>query len=360
LCNLQATTPLTSDEYPVCTVMVLVFGSATLFCKLGKYNKARRKHYMTTLEGVALEQERWWSTAIKLKNATHISFTRIVKLSVAAAILEALALQLHTDYPAASQIAGYAGAVTLVLALVVRARGLRTERVEAWVLAAAASKSLKSEIYQYRTSSGAYADYLCRDPEATLLQRRDDILDKVKPIAKYITEPGRQEHIPLGLLDAEGYISERVDREIKVFRKAEKNLAGLQAAWLKGECFLIVLSTLLAAAFSFTHRQEYAAWVIVITTLSLASGVTAKGDRYASLLVACRTMPDRLTSIVGRWRGNQGTLEQLVGQVEALLLAEAQAWVASPDEYLKDTTLSAVADSSPKIIPHFPGSRIGA
>ncbi|HEV2965246.1 MAG TPA: hypothetical protein VG649_25700 [Candidatus Angelobacter sp.] len=315
---------------------------------------------MTSLETVALDQERWWSTAVRLKSAAHISFSRIVKLSLAGAILEALALQIHTDYPAASQVAGYAGAVALALVLVFRAQGLRTERVEGWVLAAAASRLLRSEMYQYRTSSGAYADYLCRNAEATLLQRRDDILEKVKSIAKYTMEPGQQERIPLGPLDAEGYISERVDREIGAFQRAAKNLTGLQAAWLKGEYFLIILGTLLAAALTFTHHQPYAAWVIVITTLSLASGVTAKADRYAALLVACRTMPDRLTSIVGRWRANQGTLEQLVGQVEAVLLAEAQAWVASPGEDLKDTPLSAAADSSPKMLPHFPGSRIGA
>jgi hypothetical protein len=116
----------------------------------------------------------------------------------------------------------------------------------------------------------------------------------------------------------------------------------------------------LAAALTFTHHQPYAAWVIVIITLSLASGVTAMADRYAGLLVACRTMPDRLTSIIGRWRANQGTLEQLVGQVEAVLLAEAQAWVVNPDQDLKDAALSAVADTSPKMLPHFPGSRIGA
>jgi hypothetical protein len=315
---------------------------------------------MTSLETVALDQERWWSTAIRLKAAAHISFSRIVKLSLAGAILEALALQTHTAYPAASQVTGYAGAVALALVLVVRAQRFRTERVEAWVLAAAASRSLKSEIYQYRTSSGAYTDYLCLNPEATLLQRRDDILEKVKSIAKHTMEPGRQEPIPLGPLDAEGYISERVNHEIAAFQRAGKNLAGLQAAWLKGEYGLIILGTLLAAALTFAHHQPYAAWVIVIITLSLASGVTAMADRYAGLLVACRTMPDRLTSIIGRWRANQGTLEQLVGQVEAVLLAEAQAWVVNPDQDLKDAALSAVADTSPKMLPHFPGSRIGA
>jgi hypothetical protein len=315
---------------------------------------------MTNLETVALDQERWWSTAVRLKTSAHISFTRIVQFSLAGAVMEALALQLHTGYPVASQVAGYAGAVALALVVLVRAQGLRTDRVEAWVLAAAASRSLKSEMYQYRTSSGAYADYLCRNPEATLLQRRDDILAKVKSIANYTIEPGRQERSPLGPLDAAGYISERVDHEIKAFQRAAKSLTGLQAAWLKGEYFLIILGALLAAAVTFAHYQSYAAWVIVIITLSLASGVTAKADRYASLLVSCRAMPDRLTSIVDRWRVNQGTLEQLVGQVEALLLAEAQAWVANPGEDLKDTALSAAADSSPEMLPHFPGSRIGA
>ena len=117
---------------------------------------------MTTLETVALDQERWLTTAVEMKHGSHNRFTLMVGLTVVGALLEVLAMQLHTSYPAASQIAGYSGAVALAAVLVIRARGLRAERLHAWVLAYAAAQALKSEMYQYRTSCGPYAAHLSK------------------------------------------------------------------------------------------------------------------------------------------------------------------------------------------------------
>jgi hypothetical protein len=314
---------------------------------------------MTALETVVLDQERWWSTALKLKNSNWARYRLMVVLGLAGAILEALAVQIHTSYPGASQVAGYAGAVALALALVVRARGLRRERSQAWVLAAAASQSLKREVYRYRTSSGPYADRLGRNPEATLLQRRDAIFEKVRSIQKYIMESDSKPVAPLGLLDADAYIAERVTAEIGKFQKFSKNLPEIQATWLRLEYFLACAAVLVAAVLAFTHNQAYSAWVIVITFLSLAPGTSTKSERYATLSVELRTMPDRLTSILERWRVHHGTLEQLVEQFEAAVLAEGEAWVAVVDEFPEDTTSSPAKGSAPELALHSPAERAG-
>ncbi|HZD93810.1 MAG TPA: hypothetical protein VE133_06120, partial [Candidatus Sulfotelmatobacter sp.] len=102
------------------------------------------------------------------------------------------------------------------------------------------------------------------------------------------------------------------------------------------------------------------AWVIVIAFLSIASGVSTKSERYATLTVEFRNMPERLTSILDRWRTHHGTLEQLVEQVEAALLAEGQAWVAVVDDFPEDTTLSPAEGSAPELALHSPASRVGA
>ena len=65
---------------------------------------------MTTLESVALDQRRWSSTALSLKDSNWARFRLMAALILAGAILEAVALQMHTSYPAVSQLAGYAGA----------------------------------------------------------------------------------------------------------------------------------------------------------------------------------------------------------------------------------------------------------
>jgi hypothetical protein len=172
-------------------------------------------------------------------------------------------------------------------------------------------------------------------------------------------EPDPKKLAPLGPLDAEGYISERVNDEISTFQEYTEHLPTVQGSWLKKEYFLATAAVLLAITLTFTHNQAYAAWVIVIILLSLASGVSAKAERYATIFVGYRAMPDRLNHILGRWRANRGTLEQLVEQIEAAVLTEAQAWVLGTDEPTKETA-SQPHDSLPELVLHSPVSRAGA
>jgi len=314
---------------------------------------------MTTLEAVALDQRRWWETALELKNSNWARYRLMVILSLVGAILEALAVQLHASYPGASQAAGYAGAVALALVLVVRAKGLRRERAESWVLAAAASQSLKREMYRYRTASGPYAGRDGGNPETTLLQRRNAIFEKVKSIQKYIMEPDSKPVSPLGPLDADAYIAERVKTEIDKFRVFLKNLSQIQTSWLRFEYILASAAVLLAVVLVLTNNQAYSAWVIVITFLSLALGTSTKSERYATLTVKLRAMPDRLTSILEQWRALHGTLEQLVEQFEEALLGEGEAWVAVVDE-LADTASSPAKGSIPELALPSPAARARA
>ena len=311
---------------------------------------------MTSLETVALDEERWTLTADRLKKSWARARSLILGLSFAGAILAALAVQTHTLYPAASEAAGYAAAVALALVVVVRAQGLPVGRVQAWVLADAASQSLQGEMYQYRTSSGPYGDHLGGNPEAALLERRDDILKKVRSIQRYTVEPDRKAVAPLGPLDAEAYVLERVNRQISRFRVAADHVAAIQGFWQKVEYLLAIAGALLAAALTFTHNQAYGAWVAVVTTMCVSVGPDLLAERFAQITVSYRALPDRLTSILGRWRANHGSLDQLVEQVEATLVKQSQAWVAEADEFLKDAASWAAKDS-PKLGLHARASR---
>jgi hypothetical protein len=316
-----------------------------------------KENHIASLETVALDHERWQLTADRMKHNWARARSLILGLSIAAAILAALAVQTHTPYPVASEAAGYAGAAALALVVVVRAQGLRKARVQAWVLADATSQSLQSEMYQYRASSGPYSDRFGAHPEATLLERRDEILEKTIPIRKYIVEPDPKTVAPLGPLDADTYISERVNKQINQFRVSAGHVVAVQTFWQKVEYFLAVAGALLGAVLTFTHTQEYGAWVAVITTMCVAVGPDLLAERFAQIVVSCQAMPDRLTSILGRWRANHGTLDQLVEQVEATLIKQGQAWVAEADEFLNDAALSQAKDSPPMPALHSPASR---
>ena len=307
---------------------------------------------MTTLETVALDQRRWSSTARSLKDSNWARFRLMAALILAGAILEAVALQMHTSYPAVSQLAGYAGAAALALVLVVRTKGLQRARAQAWVLAAAAGQSLMREMYRYRTSCGPYSNSFGRNPEATLLRRRDAIFEKVKLIEKYIVEPGPKPLPPLGPLDADAYIAERVNGQVNMFRKYSKNLSQIQAEWLRKEYVLASVAALAAVVLTFTHNQVYSAWVIIVAFLSIVLGASTKLERYATLAVELRTMPDRLTGILEKWRAHQGTLQDLVERIEAAIFAEAENWVAALDEdedALEDVSLSGASSLEPAL-----------
>ncbi len=262
--------------------------------------------------------------------------------------------------PADGRIEPYAGAVVLALVLVVRAKGLRPERTQAWVLAAAASQSLKREMYRYRTSSGPYADRPGGNPDAALLQRRDAIFEKVRSVQKYIMEPDSKPVTPLASLNVDAYIEERVNAEIGRFRKLSKILPEIQTTWLRSEYLLAGAAVLVAAVLALTHSQAYSAWVIVITFLSIALGASTKSERYATLAVELRTMPDRLTCILEQWRVCHGTLEELVEQVEAAVLAQGEAWVAVVDEFFEDTASLPAGGPAPELATHSPASGVGA
>jgi hypothetical protein len=303
---------------------------------------------MTSLETVACDQEQWRLTAGRLKHNLERAREFVLGLSITGAVLEVLSLQFHTSYPVTSQAAGYAGAIALALMVAVRVKGLRKQQAQAWVLAAAASRSLKREMYLYRTSTGPYCDRLGSNPDATLLERRDDILERVSSIQRYAVKPEPKTGAPLGQLDADVYISERINSAMSGFQRGTDHFVSAQNFWRKLESFVAIAGALLAVALTFTHNQSYLGWVAVLTTIAGAVGSDTLAERYAQLIVEYQAMPARLTRIVGRWRANCGTLDQLVEEVEAALLQEHHAWIAGPQEFVKVAASLAGLDSSPK------------
>jgi hypothetical protein len=307
---------------------------------------------MASLEAVALDQKRWTLTADRMKENWARARSLILGLSIASAILAALAVQTHTSYPVASEGAGYAAAIALVLVVTVRAQGLRKGRVQEWVLADAASQSLLSEIYLYRTSSGPYSDQFGGNPETTLLERHDRILEKVKSIQQYTVNPDPQTLSSLEPMDADAYVVERVNTQISEFRKATAHVTAVQSFWQGAEYSLAIAGALLAAVLTFAHLQAYGAWVAVVTTMCVAVGPDLLAERFAQITVSFRQMPDRLTTILGRWRVNRGALDELVEQVEAALIKQSQAWFAEAHEFPEDIARSPAQDSRLKSALH--------
>jgi hypothetical protein len=191
-------------------------------------------------------------------------------------------------------------------------------------------------MYYYRTASGPYRAGLGRNPDATLFERRDDILSKLTAIQKYALEPDPRTLKALGPLDANAYISERINGQITWFRARADQYSAAQGSWQAVEVSLAIVGALLGVFLTETHNQAFGAWVAVVTTIGGSVGAYILAERYDQLMISYRATADRLTGILGRWRSTRGPLGDLVEAVEPVLLEENQGWIAGADELLKD------------------------
>jgi hypothetical protein len=286
-----------------------------------------------SLETLALDQKRWSITADALKKSIGMAQWTVLVLLIAGALLETLAAQIAAKSTPA-EVVGYAGAAALAIVAVVRQWRLGRERVQAWVLARAASESLKHEMFLYRANAGPYSG---NDAVDVLYDRRDQILKKADPVRKYTVEPKKEDVTVPGPLDENGYIAERIDRQIEFFNERSTKYSKLQGIIGGLEFLLAIAAALLGVASTTTGNQRIGPWVAVITTVTGAFAAHALAQRYEQLTVNYRATADRLGGILGRWRAKHGSLPQLAEQTEAVLTEESQAWIAGADEMMKDS-----------------------
>jgi hypothetical protein len=297
----------------------------------------------TALATIVEDQKRWSVAAGSLKSSIEKARLTVLLLIVLSAILETLAAQIahvsqieeirtaHATHSGLALVLGYLGAAALAVAAVFRQWKLGHERVQAWVLCRSGAESLKHEMYCYRTQTGPYAS---TNADLELLNRRDEILDKLKPYQKYTVDPVPTVNVP-GMLDATGYLDERISGlkgNLKFFGdRANKYLNRLKL--LNGAQFLLaILGTLLAVAVTLTGTQSYGAWVAVITTISGAVAAHALAQRYEQLSISYRATAQRLEGAVARWSAAHGSLSDLVEGCEKILIEENQGWIAGADQ----------------------------
>jgi len=284
------------------------------------------------LATVARDQKRWSLTANKLKASIGQARWIILVLAVAGAILETAGAQVNQTQKDLAKVLGYGGAAALAIAAVIRLWRLGQERTQAWIMARSGSESLKREMYLFRTSAGPYA---AGNPVDCLLSRREAILDKLKPYLKYREEP-KDEVKLLGPLDARGYLEERIEgpkAQIPYFTGRANQYQQAQRTLSGTEFLLALIGALLGVTVTQTGKQEYGAWVAVITTISGALAAHVIAQRYEQLTISFRATADRLEGIVARWKARAGAgLAELVEPCEAVLLEENQGWIAGADQ----------------------------
>ena len=284
---------------------------------------------------VARDQKIWSATANSLKNGIRDARLIVLAITILVAIVETLGAQIHTAHSCLAAMFGYAGALGLAIAAVIRQRSLEHDRERAWILARSSSEAFKRELYLFRTSTGPYAT---GNPAETLLEKRAEILSKLEAVRKYCVEPKTEVKKP-GDLDTAAYLSDRITGEkgqIAFYNGRASEYTSRQRLLRRAEFGLTLLGAFLGVGLTINLKQAFGGWLAVVTTIAGALAAHAVAQRYDQLIESYRVTAERLEAVVARWIAN-GRTGPLVVPCEAILSEENQSWIAGADQAPKPT-----------------------
>lgn len=280
------------------------------------------------LDFIADRQAIWSQTANRLKRRVD-GFRRIVfTLSLAGAVLAALATQLSTDIGLWHRYLATGAAIALAVAAFLSQRFLNKDGLEQTMRARAASEALKREAFLYATASGAYATAV-RDTRLAEEQRK--IEDNLKDLVREEQEAAGPGTCPRQSLNREEYVSRRILGQITWYRARAKSISAIADKLHTAEWVLALIAAIIAAAAGFAGRIQgfdLAAITAVLTTLGATIVAHLAATRYDELVVNYRSTAIRLEQLLQKTPANQ-PVGDLAAATEAILAAENNSWVSS-------------------------------
>jgi hypothetical protein len=276
-------------------------------------------------------QSVWSTTANDLKRSIARWRGCLLLLVVVGAVLETLAAQLGAENGAG---AGFAGAVALALAPVIRLSRLGRDRVRDWTRARSVSESLKKEIYIYLTGTGAYAG---DDRDEVLRKVVDGTLRKVQDLETQAAKAQPTEKPLPSVPNLESYLDVRVQGQIEgYYHPKAKQLARRLDLLRRGELVLTLGAAAVGGAATYGKISALGGWVGVLTTAAAAIVAHAEASRYEHSIISYRTTARRLESLRDAWRdrrqGGPPSAEEaheLVAQCEQAISIENQGWMTA-------------------------------
>lgn len=294
---------------------------------------------MPPLDTIADRQAQWSVSANHLKGIVDKARWAVFLLSVAGALLAALASQLGGSTLGGGALASdprawvaIAAAVSLAFATFFTQRLLGTEHVTAWVRARAISEALKREAYKYAAGGQPYQDPDPAKNTAALEQERIRIEnDGTDLLGKLIaaTGPGSTPRAPLS---KDEYLAQRVNGQIAWYNRRASEYRSA-ATWLRRvEFCLAVTATALTAIASVAGKSplfgvpfDIAALTAVLTTVAGAVLAHVEAQRYDFLVMTYLATARRLED---RRNGSQDPWPTFVRECEDILKEENTSWIA--------------------------------
>lgn len=290
----------------------------------------------TPLDFIADRQAVWSQTANMLSGQTANFRRTVFILSLAGAVLAALATQLSPDIGFWHGVVAIAGAVALAVAAFLSQRFLNKDALAQPLRARAAAEALKREAYLYATQSGAYAESAGRD--TLLADRQRKIETNIKDLARSEQEATGPGSCPRQPLSRDDYVAHRITGQAKWYRERAKSYASVADKLHTAEWMLALIAAIITAAAGVAgtiRGFDLASVTAVLTTLGATIVAHLAATRYDEMIVTYRAAALRLEQLLQRAPVGQPAGD-LAAAAEAILEAENNAWISSYDKAAQD------------------------
>ncbi|MFE0513718.1 DUF4231 domain-containing protein [Streptomyces sp. NPDC058964] len=276
------------------------------------------------VEDIWKQQSVWSQAASHAKISVSRSFTLVLGLGVAAAVLGAFSAQLGSDHPGVARWLAVAAAVGVAVTPLAR-RGSAGKAVEEWVRMRAMSESCKSDVFLYLAGAtpftGPDRDILLRDRADELLGAAGDLSGHTLRVAP------RVRPLP-AVTGPESYFTERVDRQIHDYYRPAALRASRRLAWTRRAELFLGLAGAVLAALGAAGLTAATIWVGVVTTVAAAVTAHLASTRLEFLHLEYSRTSGELARLRARANVSGADLPDLIARCEQVISTQNSTWVA--------------------------------
>lgn len=296
-----------------------------------------------TARKMALRQRVWSAAANRLKDRIVRAQLMVLRLGVAGAVLETLAVTLPAGHHGRPLFAA-AGAFALAVIPVISKRYLTGDHTTRWTRTRSVSEALKADLFAARAGAAPYDG---TDAEEKLADELAEIEAGASDLAAETLNLDPKEPDEPGPLSPADYVKDRVLSQSQGYYlrkagehkdKAERLHTAETVCAVLGAGFGAVAAGMMSAegesaAASVISGENLAAWVAVLTTIGGAIAAHHLAMRHDRQVVTYSATAGRLDQLADEFRRKgykAGTPEwsDFVSRCEQAISVENEGWIA--------------------------------
>jgi hypothetical protein len=278
------------------------------------------------------KQSVWSQAADNLKRPLFRARTTSLWLTIVAAVLATVAVQIGSLSDLAARILAAAAAVAMGLVALLQ-KATKRDRVQDWTRARSVSEALKAEVFTYLAG---VAPYRGADRADRFLQNVNQVLAVANDLSpSTIGVQPKKRDLP-AVRDLPTYISDRVQQQIDTYYRPQSAAMKHRADLYRfAETALAALALLLSFATTISGWQGFTAWSPVITTVIAAVAAHAAVHRFDALALEYartyeqleRLMLNRTDASADATKAKKAD-DDFVAAAEGVISIQNEAWMS--------------------------------